>query len=156
MGQDIYLCDTIPALEAAAQTIFNTQPNAAMSPYHKIGTEYRVFYVGGECPFAYGKTPDLSRSWQHNLAKGAKAHPLPANKTRLTNDLNTIASRAAKTIGINFATIDIAELESGELTIMEINAGVQARYLLEQHPHLKDTIHEIYTTAIQLMFKPTP
>ena len=155
MGQDVFLCDTIPSMEAAVQAIFSTQPNAAISPYHHIATEYRVFYVNGNCPFAYGKTPDFTKSWQHNLAQGAKASLIPAEKKQLTNALNTLASRAAKTIGINFATIDIAELASSELIIMEINAGVQARYLLEQHPQLKETIKKIYTEAIHAMFKPT-
>ena len=153
MGQDVYYCDNIPALEAAAHAIFTTQPNAAISPYYEIKTEYRVFYVNGECPFAYGKTPDYTKSWQHNLAQGAKASEIPENKKEFINELKTLANQASKAIGINFATVDIAELKTGELLIMEINSGVQSRYLLEQLPHLKETIKEIYSTAIKSMFK---
>ena len=152
MGQDVFHCDTIPALEAAAQAIFTTQPNAAISPYLEIETEYRVFYVTGDCPLAYAKTPDLANSWQHNLAKGAKASEIPGGQKRLAHELNSLASRAAKTIGINFATVDIVLLKTGELMVMEINSGVQAKYLLEQLPHLREVIKDIYARAIREMF----
>ena len=54
-GQDIFLCQTIPELEAAAYSIFMNYPDAALSPYREIENEYRVFYVNGSCRFVYGK-----------------------------------------------------------------------------------------------------
>jgi len=147
MGQDIYLCETMPELEAAAHAIFANYPDAALSPYQEIENEYRVFYLNGNCRFAYGKAKGYT--WQHNLSQGAVAFEI-SDKEKLT-DLEKLATCAANCIGITFATIDIAESLSGELCIVEINSGVQARQLLEQLPHLRPIIKDIYNAAIKLL-----
>jgi len=148
-GQGIYYCDTIQTLEAATHDIFETSPDVALSPFYKIKTEYRVFYVNGECPLVYGKKPS-GDNWRHNLSQGATAFEL-IDEEKLGR-LKTLATCGASAISINFATVDIAELESGELAIMEINSGVQARQLLEQKPHLRPVIKDIYTAAVRSMF----
>jgi glutathione synthase/RimK-type ligase-like ATP-grasp enzyme len=148
-GQDIYLCKSIPELEAAAQAIFANYPDAALSPYREIENEYRVFYLNGTCAFAYGKTKGYT--WQHNLSQGAVAFELKNEK--ILCKLEALAKQAAACIGITFATIDIAESpKSNELAIMEINSGVQARQLLEQLPHLRPTIKGIYADAVKMLF----
>jgi len=151
-GQNIYYCDTLQTLEAAAHAIFETSPDIALSPFYKIKTEYRVFYVNDDCPLVYGKQPS-DDNWRHNLSQGATAFEL-VDEDKL-NKLKALAVRAAKAISINFATIDITELENGELAIMEINSGVQARQLLEQKPHLYPVVKDIYAAAIQGMFAKT-
>lgn len=152
-GNDVYFCDNIPKMEAAAHAIFSIHPSAAISPFVKIQTEFRVFYLNGKCHLVYGK--EACETWQHNLAKGAKAVELivkTKEDKKLLAELKALAGKAAECIGINFATIDIAQTESGRLYVMEINSGVQARLLLEQHPHLRETIKRIYYSAIQQMF----
>lgn len=152
-GMDVYYCDSIPQMEAAAQTIFASHPSCAISPYVEIETEYRVFYHMGTCLYAYGKK--ATDSWQHNLSQGAKAIELPFktdDEKKRRDDLYNLAIRAAKCVGINFATIDIAAEPSGRLSIMEINSGVQARLLLEQLPHLRPVVKKIYATAIKALF----
>jgi len=155
LGNDVYYCDSIPLMEAAVQTIFTSHPSCAISPYVDIKTEYRVFYNNGECPFIYGKQP-AENEWQHNLSKGARAVVLPneteEDKNKI-NDLKILAVKAAKCIGITFATVDIVEDIKGEYKIMEINAGVQARILLQQHPHLRPIIKKMYTNAVHEMFR---
>ena len=152
-GSDVYYCDSIPNMEAAAHAIFSAHPSAAISPYVKIRTEYRAFYLNGKCHLIYGKK--ASETWQHNLAMGAKAVELVVKSQedkKLLAELKTLACNAAECIGINFATIDIVQANSGKLSVMEINSGVQARLLLEQHPHLRDTIKRIYHSAVLQMF----
>ena len=151
-GQDVYFCDSLPSLEHAAHAIFDKYPNAAISPYYEIETEYRVFYLLGKAPFAYGKSK--GEDWKHNLAQGAVAFQI--NDDKLTAKLETLAIRAAECIDIAFATVDIAELENGELSVMEINSGVQARYLTDQIPELRSTVKDIYTKAICHMLAPAP
>jgi len=146
-GQDVYLCETVPALEAAVYAIFQEYPDAALSPYYEIENEYRVFFLNGNAMFAYGKAK--KDSWQHNLSQGAIAFELRDEK--IIAKVNGLAVRAAKCIGITFATVDIAETVDGELFVMEINAGVQARQLLEQLPHLRAKIKKIYAAALQLL-----
>ena len=152
-GADVYFCDSIPKMEAAAHAIFNTHSSAAICPYLKIQTEYRVFYLNRKCHLVYGK--EAKETWQHNLAMGAKAVEfiIKSNEDKeLLVELKTLAIKAANCIGINFATVDIAKTESGKLYVMEINSGVQARLLLEQHPHLRDVIKQIYLAAVLHMF----
>lgn len=151
-GADVFYCDTIPKMEAAAHAIFAGHSAAAISPFAQIRTEYRVFHVCGKCPFVYGKV--AGESWQHNLAKGAKAVELSVSgeeEKQLLRQLKSVAARAAECIGINFATVDIAKTHGGELRVIEINSGVQARLLLEQRPHLREKIKKVYGMAIDAM-----
>jgi len=148
-GRDVYFCESPKALEHAMQTIFTTDPDAALCPYHAIYTEYRVFYLMGRIYYIYGKTK--GDSWKHNLAQGAKAFEI--NDGSLRTQLSKLAIYAAKSININFATIDIASLENNELRVMEINSGVQAQLLLEQLPHRLKLIKGIYADAIEEMFR---
>jgi len=151
-GQGIHYCDTIQLLEAATHAIFATSPDVAICPFFEIKAEYRVFYVNGNCPLVYGKQPSPD-NWRHNLSQGATAFELDGEKAEhFINKLKVLAISAANAISINFATIDVVELESGELKIMEINSGVQARQLLEQKPHLRPVVKEIYATAVRGMF----
>jgi glutathione synthase/RimK-type ligase-like ATP-grasp enzyme len=150
-GQDIYLCKTIPELEAAAHAIFLNYPDAALSPYKEIKNEYRAFFLNGECRFVYGKAK--GNSWQHNLSQGAVAFEITDEKK--IAEIKSLATRAADCIGITFATIDIAESPTGKIAVMEINSGVQCRRLLEQLPHLRPIIKNIFAEAIKLLLART-
>lgn len=146
-GQDVYLCETISELEAAAHAVFQNHPDAALSPYREIENEYRVFFLNGSCCFVYGKAKGYT--WQHNLSQGAVAFEVFDEK--IIAELFSLAKRAAECIGITFATIDIAETLNGELAVMEINSGVQSRQLLEQLPHLRPVIKNIYADAVRIL-----
>lgn len=197
-GRNLFLCSTITELEVAVQSIFETQPDAAISPFYDVKAEYRVFYAFGKCMFVYGKTTSEG-GWMHNLSQGATAFELGCDNDNVSTKkaaIISLAKRAAEAIGINFATVDILELREGEqrerfpfageqrqrfpfaseqrqrppfageqhehpafsnkLIVMEINAGVQARQLVEQKPHLHATMKEIYKRAIDAMFYSMP
>ena len=149
-GKDVYYCDTVLSMEQALHTIFATEPDVAICPYHEIYTEYRAFYLNGRVHFSYGKTK--GDDWRHNLAHGAKAFEI--KDANLRNKLAELAIQAAKSINITFATIDIASMENNSLAIMEINSGVQAQHLLEQLPHLRQTVKSIYAEAVLTMLQP--
>ncbi|MCL2224408.1 MAG: hypothetical protein FWB96_05525 [Defluviitaleaceae bacterium] len=147
MGQDVFLCQSPPELETALHTIFKNHPDAAISPFVEIKNEYRVFCLNGKSLFSYGKTS--GNSWQHNLSQGASAFELCSEEKN--REMLNLAVRAANCIGITFATVDIAESPSGKLSVMEINSGVQAAQLLEQLPHLRPAIKDIFAQAVELM-----
>jgi len=147
-GRDVYLCKSPLEMEQAIQTIFTTDPDVALCPYHHIDIEYRAFYLNGQVHYIYGKTK--GDDWKHNLAQGANAFEV--NDGALEKKITDLVIKAAKAIDINFATIDVSQLENDELVIMEINAGVQAQHLLEQLPHLRPMIKSIYAAAIKDMF----
>jgi len=147
-GKDVCLCETPFAMETAIQRVFVSEPDIALSPYHEIATEYRVFYLNGNVHYIYGKTK--GDDWRHNLAQGATAFEV--EDKGLYAELAKLAIQAAKCINISFATVDIVTLENGRLAVMEINAGVQVQILLEQMPHLRGKIKDMYTAAIASMF----
>ena len=148
-GRDVYYCDNPADLERAVQTIFATEPDVLLSPYHDIETEYRVFYLNSRCHFVYGKTK--GGSWMHNLSQGATAFEV-TDKILLAK-LTDLAKQSAECINISFASVDIAALTDNKLVVMEINSGVQAKFLLEQMPHLRETIKAMYSEAIQMMYE---
>ena len=144
-GYAVQRCETLQELEAAVHLIFAESPSAAISPYYEIKTEYRVFYAFGSCPFAYAKQTSAT-GWQHNLSQGATAVEIV--DTEKLGKLKKMACDAAHAININFATVDIIETMLGEYLVIEINAGVQARQLVTQLPHLYPVAKSIYETAI--------
>jgi glutathione synthase/RimK-type ligase-like ATP-grasp enzyme len=147
-GRDVFLCETPLAVEQALMTIFTTESDAALSPFVKIGTEYRVFYLAGRAYFIYGKK--RGDSWKHNLASGATAFEVKDQE--LQAKLTSMALRAAQCIGITFATVDIAVLRDGSLTVVEINSGVLANRLLDQLPHLRPIIKGLFKEALDRLF----
>jgi len=147
-GQDIFMCNTLDEAHSAASAIFAKGIDVAVSPYFDIEDEYRVFFLNGEPRFAYGKSR-IGANFQHNLSQGAKAYEIadPA----LTANLYALATHAATCTGITFASVDIARLPCGKLSVMEINSGVQTTQLLQQLPHLRPVFKGIYADALRLL-----
>ena len=63
----------------------------------------------------------IELSWKHNLGKGSK--PVLIKSGDLRNKLSKLAVSAAKAINIQFASIDIVEIEH-EYRVLEINSGI--------------------------------
>lgn len=55
-GQGVYLCNTLKDIEIAIQQLFKNHGSLSMCPYYDIDTEYRTFYLNGECLLIYGKS----------------------------------------------------------------------------------------------------
>ncbi len=148
-GNDVFLCETPAELERALQTVFQKEPDACLCPFYKYEHEYRVFTVYGETPFAYGKKR-APGDWKHNLSGGARAFEID-NKA-LLHRLCEAAKAAAACVNINFASVDIARLPDGSLHVVEINSGVVAQKLLEQHPEMRSVVKGLYYKAVAGMF----
>ena len=54
-GQGVYLCETLKDLEIAIHKLFKSNGSISICPYYDIDTEYRTFYLKGECYLIYGK-----------------------------------------------------------------------------------------------------
>lgn len=55
-GQGVYLCETLKDVENAIEKLFRSNGSLSMCPYYDIDTEYRTFYLNGNCYLVYGKT----------------------------------------------------------------------------------------------------
>ncbi|MCL2095247.1 ATP-grasp domain-containing protein [Candidatus Saccharibacteria bacterium] len=154
-GRGIYLCDTYPELERAITTLFRTHPTISLCPFYDVPHEYRVFFLDGVVKLIYGKTR-TEGEWKHNLTHGAQAFllddPHNPHHADLRRRLADLAQRSAHATNLRFATIDVSELTTGELLIMEINSGVAMGKFIEQIPSGRRLAKSIYTAAIQAMF----
>ncbi len=153
-GKGVYRIEQIAELDAALEKVFERSFSASMCPFCQLRTEYRVVWLKGEPRLVYSKHPQPSadgKNWKFNLKQGARAEKVPEGA--LKERLARLARRAAATVDLQFGSIDIAELETGELVIMELNSGVMIKRYLKQHPEDYDLVKGIYADAVREMFR---
>ena len=83
-------------------------------------------------------------SWKHNLGLGATADTNVDEN--LKEKLSNFAKRVAEEININFASVDVIELDDGSFKVLEINSGV----MMEKFASLSD---ENFEKAKSIYFK---
>jgi glutathione synthase/RimK-type ligase-like ATP-grasp enzyme len=86
-------------------------------------------------------------NWRHNLDSGAQ--PTLLNEGKVRDACVAIAIRAAKAIGIRFASIDVVEVD-GAWQVLEINSGVMMEALSKHHP---DMVYAAYHAALDKLFQ---
>jgi glutathione synthase/RimK-type ligase-like ATP-grasp enzyme len=86
-------------------------------------------------------------SWRHNLDAGAR--PVLLEQSEVRDACVAIAVRAAKAIGIRFASVDVVSV-GGAFKILEINSGVMMEALGKLHPELVDAA---YSAALDKVFE---
>ncbi len=90
-------------------------------------------------------------SWQHNLSRGSI--PFEETNENLKDDIQSLALKAFSLLGLRFASVDIIELESGEILILEINSGVMIDKYAKYTKNGEVICKKIYSKAIDLMFE---
>lgn len=90
-------------------------------------------------------------NWQFNLSKGAMPYLL-SDKNK-EDRIRSMALSVSKVLGVKFASIDIIELGSGELLVLEANSGVMMSNFSVNLSNGKDIAKDIYTKVIKEMFK---
>ncbi|MFN8673633.1 MAG: hypothetical protein U0457_16315 [Candidatus Sericytochromatia bacterium] len=89
-------------------------------------------------------------SWKHNLAKGA--NPIIINEdNQLKKNLISIALKAGNAININFASVDIVEIEN-QLFVLEINSGIMLENFAKQDKYYYDIAKDVYRNAFKKLF----
>ena len=89
-------------------------------------------------------------NWQFNLSKGAM--PFLEVEKNIQQQVENLARKAAEKVNVQFASIDVIELESGELLVLEINSGVMLKNFMEIVPKGREIAKDIYKKAIEEMF----
>jgi glutathione synthase/RimK-type ligase-like ATP-grasp enzyme len=95
-------------------------------------------------PVVYSKQRGLN--WRHNLDAGAR--PVLVEPGAAREACVAIAVKAAKAIGIRFASVDVIRV-GGVLKILEINSGVMMEALGKLYPDLVDAA---YSAALDRVF----
>jgi RimK family alpha-L-glutamate ligase len=76
--------------------------------------DIRAFVVGDRVVAAMVRS---GKDWKTNVSKGAKVAP-----TELNPDMETLALQAVKTIGLDYAGVDLMRAEDGRNYVVEINS----------------------------------
>jgi|CXWL01.1.fsa_nt_gi glutathione synthase/RimK-type ligase-like ATP-grasp enzyme len=87
-------------------------------------------------------------NWKHNLGQGA--YPEIIQDESLIVELSDFALKAAKAVGIKFASVDIIKVK-GNLMVLEINSGVMMDYFSQISDSNYQTAKSIYREAIEKM-----
>lgn len=90
-------------------------------------------------------------NWQFNLSKGASAFYVEDEK--LKNKVCELALRTAEILNLKFASIDIIELDTKEILVLEANSGVMMENISKILPDGKLITKKIYEEVVEEMFK---
>jgi glutathione synthase/RimK-type ligase-like ATP-grasp enzyme len=105
-GRFVFRADSEAGLDRAADEIFASHLSLAISPYVEIEQEVRVVLLDDDPLVVYRK--ERVSDWRHNLDFGAQ--PVLLEPGEMRNACVAIAVRAARAIGIRFASVDIVSV----------------------------------------------
>jgi ribosomal protein S6--L-glutamate ligase len=120
-GNGVVLAETKKAAKSVLQAFYLTNDdgtNILLQEFVKesAGTDIRAFVVGGRV-IASMKRQSLDDDFRSNLHKGGEGKIV-----KLTEEERKMAVKAAKTMGLNVAGVDMMRSERGPL-ILEVNAS---------------------------------
>ena len=89
--------------------------------------------------------------WQHNLSKGAI--PFDPEENEIKEKVQALALKVAKKLELKFASVDIIELQNGDIMVLEVNSGVMMENYAKIMNNGRETVKEIYRKAILSLFE---
>lgn len=89
--------------------------------------------------------------WQHNLSKGAI--PFYPEDNEIKKKVQSLALKVSKKLGLQFASVDIIELDNGEIMVLEVNSGVMMENFASIMNNGREIVKDIYRDAILDLFK---
>ena len=143
-GRSVFKVTTEAELDHAIAEVFAMSTGLVISPYVAIEDEVRVVLLGDAPLVVYSK--QRGTDWRHNLDAGAKPVLLADGEVRKA--CVTLATDAARAIGITFASIDVVRVD-GDWRVLEINSGVMMEALAKLHPEL---VQATYDAALDRVF----
>ena len=117
-GIGVVLAETKKAAESVIVAFRQLKANILVQEYIKEarGADIRAFVVGGRVVAAV-KRQGQAGEFRSNLHRGGSAE-----KVRLTPEERSIASRAAKTMGLNVCGVDVVRSTHGPV-VLEVNSS---------------------------------
>lgn len=158
-GKAVYRTKDSEEAEKILSDIFQTGYGASVSPFYDIKEEYRIILLKGEPlltirkereSFLNEKGEKEYKTWKHNLGQGATG--IPVTESSVLKMLHPLAKKAASTLDIDFASVDIIDTEEG-LMVLEVNAGVMMEHFSGQNEECYKKAKEIYRKAIRFAFQ---
>ncbi len=127
MGLGSFMVDDVDEAYRVLELIATLRQPIYVQEYveKKGNRDIRAFVVGDRVvAAAYRVAP--SGAWKTNVARGARTEPAP-----VTPELEELAVRAARSVGLCYAGVDVAETVDGRYVVFEVNAAPLWRGLYE-------------------------
>jgi len=109
-------------INRAINDLFITENEVVLCPFRDIKHEYRTVILNGKVELIFDKVKP-ERIKHGKLVFGARAQKIEESD-KAYKKLEAIAKRAAKALGLDFATVDIIETENEGFEVLEINSSV--------------------------------
>ncbi len=120
----------------------------ALSPLQDIEREIRVILLDGKALLAYAKRPVMLQGLKvFNLSKGAK----PIDHV-LTREQETLAKKTQDILGLRLSAVDLVELASGELKVLEVNSAITMEKYVGYSKEHEQKARKVYEEIIKAMF----
>lgn len=107
----------------------------------KPDRDIRVVVIGGR---AVGAIYRIGPQWRTNIAQGAQAQVCP-----LTSQIAALAVAAADATGACIAGVDLVEYSDGQLSVLEVNHGVEFCGFQSAHGDTVDLADEMVDFLLQ-------
>lgn len=120
----------------------------AISPYREITREIRIIMLDGEILLAYEKTQPVVRDGLKMFNLGAGARPLDIQPHAALADM---VRETVTVLNLRLASVDVVELQNGELCIMEINDGIMMEHYMRQSDDHRARGKVVYTKIIRAL-----
>ena len=150
-ARGVYLVHGKRQLNKIARELFITEHELVLAPFRDIKHEYRTVVLGGKVELIFDKVKK-ERVRRGKLVFGAKAKLLDP-KEKGYKKLETLAKKAAKSLKLDFATVDIIETEKEGLEVLEINSNVCLGHFGNQNKEHYELAKGIYKKAFKKAIK---
>ncbi len=147
-SRGVTLCSSKLKINKTARDLFITEHELVLCPFREILHEYRTVVLKGKVELIYDKVKKDGRVKRGKLVFGSKAKIL-ASTDKKYKKLEALAKKAAKTLNIDFASVDIIETEKEGLEVLEVNSNVCLGNFGNTNKEYYDIAKRIYKKAFK-------
>lgn len=150
-SRDVSLIHCKRQLNKTAKELFIHENELVLAPFREIIHEYRCVVLGNKVELIFDKVKPV-RVKRGKLVFGVKPKMLEKTEKGYKK-LESLAKRSAKTLGLDFATVDIIETEKEGFEILEINSNVCLGYFGNRNKTYYEVAKSIYKKAFKKSIK---
>jgi len=121
----------------------------AISPFVSIKKEIRLIVLDQTILLSYEKRPVMINGLNmFNLGLGATP-----KKIEVSSTVRDLALRAAQSLRLRLAAVDVIETETGEYLILETNDGIMMEHYARASAEYEQDVTQVYTAIVETLFK---
>jgi glutathione synthase/RimK-type ligase-like ATP-grasp enzyme len=137
----------------AAQIIQHSDIAAwAASPFCDIVAEYRVMLLDNILLLAYQKTQPVTLNGLRYFNLGLGAVPRDIADPQRQQDVVAMAQTACREMSLRLAAVDVVQLASGDLQVLEVNDGIMMENYARMSQEYSNRAAGVYDTIVAAMF----